>query len=800
MLRPYLVLVRGTVLLSCVIPFGVLAFNVARSCHHLANTCRWSDLGLKFGVLLALCLPVCTAALSLPRRWKEVIEQASQEQGEHLGSLPERWVDAGILGSACLSLLLELALIRWQGTVFEVFAFYKNFGLLACFLGLGLGYALARRPQIPLLLSVPLLAWQIIVLLVSRYGPGGWSTAVLQSMPVTEQLHMGLRQAHNFRHLAVLTLLGSVFLLTALALVPVGQLCGGLLGRRPRLRAYGLNLLGSLLGVGLMFGLSMMWTPPVVWFGLCFPAILAFQAFRRRPLLCGMAAGLAGLIGLAWPAARPWGQVYSPYQLIEWGSGGDGLTIRAAGHYYQRIHDFAACERDPRRQRIAAYYALPYRVHPRPGRVAVVGAGTGNDVAMALRMGARRVDAVEIDPAILAIGSRVHPDDPYHDLRVRPIVNDARSFLRASPDSYDMIVYGLLDSHTLLGHGSNVRLDSFVYTVEAFREARARLADGGTLSLAFSVLSPELGRKIFLMLQEAFDGEPPVCVKALYDGAVVFLQRKGRPVELPAGLFDGTGFADVTALYADPNLQADPSTDDWPFFYMPRRVYPLSYVVVVGLILLLSLGLVRPFFRARAQSGQRGFFLLGAGFMLVEAKGISELGLTFGNTWGVIGVVIAAILLMAFLANWVVSWLRLRSLVLPYVLLLASLLVGLLVMRGGGFMPTTPGRLLAVAVLTCPLFFSGMAFSTLLRSSDDVSGAMAANLMGAMCGGLLEYNAMYFGFLSLYWVALAIYAASLLTCLWRPRTSPVSCVPGARSWLCFAGRKLAGSLAHEPGP
>jgi hypothetical protein len=161
MLRPYLSLVRLTVLVSCVIPFGLLAFNWVRSYYHLENACRWPDLWLKLGVLLALCLPVCAAVLLLPRRLTEAIEQLSQEQGKHLGSLPERWADVGILVSAALGLLLELVLIRWQSTVFEVFAFYKNFGLLACFLGLGLGYALANRPQLPLLLSIPLLAWQI---------------------------------------------------------------------------------------------------------------------------------------------------------------------------------------------------------------------------------------------------------------------------------------------------------------------------------------------------------------------------------------------------------------------------------------------------------------------------------------------------------------------------------------------------------------------------------------------------------------------------------------------------------------
>jgi spermidine synthase len=84
-------------------------------------------------------------------------------------------------------------------------------------------------------------------------------------------------------------------------------------------------------------------------------------------------------------------------------------------------------------------------VHPNPERVVVVGADTGNDVAMAMRMGAGHVDAVEIDPAILAIGTRFHPGQPYSNPRVRPVVNDARTFLRTTPNFYDMVVYGLLD-------------------------------------------------------------------------------------------------------------------------------------------------------------------------------------------------------------------------------------------------------------------------------------------------------------------------------------------------------------------
>ena len=103
----------------------------------------------------------------------------------------------------------------------------------------------------------------------------------------------------------------------------------------------------------------------------------------------------------------------------------------------------------------ANHYELPYRLCAAPGRVLVVGSGTGNDVAAALRSGATRVDAVEIDPAILEFGA-LHPEKPYADPRVRAITEDARQHLRRTRETYDLVVYGLLDSHTLLSGRSNV--------------------------------------------------------------------------------------------------------------------------------------------------------------------------------------------------------------------------------------------------------------------------------------------------------------------------------------------------------
>ncbi len=409
--------------------------------------------------------------------------------------------------------------------------------------------------------------------------------------------------------------------------------------------------------------------------------------------------------------------------------------------------------------------------------MAIVGAGTGNDVAAALRSGAEHVEAIEIDPAILMAGIANHPERPYQDARVRAIVNDARSFLRTTNRTYDMVIYGLLDSHTLLSHASSVRLDSYVYTVQGLSEARARLKPGGVLSLSFSVISVELGRKIYLMMQDAFDGRPPVCIRAGYDGSIIFLQARDNDLVLPAQLLQETEFHEVTSLLADPALKADVSTDDWPFFYMPRRIYPLSYLMMVGMMLVLSFLMTASFFAERPQFSQVPFFLLGAGFMLVETKGITELGLTFGNSWQVIGVVIAGILVMAFLANWVVQRLRIQRPLVPYLLLLASLSLGWLIAGRGGFPSTPLGRLEATIVLTSPIFFSGIVFSTLLGSRGRIAGIMAVNLLGAMCGGLLEYNSMYFGFRALYVIAIVLYSLAFVwdaVALRTPGAQPLS--------------------------
>jgi hypothetical protein len=706
-------------------------------------------------------------------RFEPHILKSSQNQAAFLETISARFLPLAIVGSAALSLFLELAVIRWQGTIFEFFAFYKNYGLLACFAGLGLGYALSRNEEgIPLSLTLCLLAWQFGLLMFLRFGLPRPSVSLATS-PFLEQLSLGLPISTSNQSRAVYLLLTVVFLLTALAFIPLGQVCGKLMEKTSQLSAYGLNLGGSLLGVSLMFLASWLWTPPVVWFGACFLALLFFFVRTRTTLLVGGSLALLSVMILAWPVNPLWNKVYSPYQMLEIGYSNTGLMlVRAAGHYYQRVQDLSTS--NPAFQPIRNYYDLPYRVHSGPNDVAVVGAGTGNDVAAALRSGARHVDAIEIDPAILLAGRMNHPERPYSNPRVRRIVNDARSFFRNTPDHYDLIVYGLLDSHTLLSQASSVRLDSFVYTIEGLREARSRLKETGVLSLSFAILDSRLGLKIFQMMRAAFDGKDPLCIYTEYDSSVIFLESKNGDLSVPPALLAETHFIDASSYFRNSQFKVDISTDDWPFLYMPRRVYPLTYLITLGLVLLVSFVLYASFLQRRPQTSYLPFFFLGAGFMLVETKGITEMGLAFGNTWQVISIAIAGVLVMSFLANAVVHRWRVSDPYLPYLFLLLSLAVGWWIARAGGLPSTTLGRIATVAILTCPLFFSGIVFSALLSAESQISSVMSMNLMGAMCGGVLEYNSMYFGFRFLYVLALALYAAALLSSLaLRTKTSVV---------------------------
>jgi len=58
-----------------------------------------------------------------------------------------------------LGLFLELLMIRWISSEIPIFAYFKNFVLIACYLSFGLGCYLSRGPQVSLVSQILALAW-----------------------------------------------------------------------------------------------------------------------------------------------------------------------------------------------------------------------------------------------------------------------------------------------------------------------------------------------------------------------------------------------------------------------------------------------------------------------------------------------------------------------------------------------------------------------------------------------------------------------------------------------------------------
>ena len=124
------------------------------------------------------------------------------------------------------------------------------------------------------------------------------------------------------------------------------------------------------------------------------------------------------------------------------------------------------------------FYQWPYTVFGDTfDEVLILGAGSGTDVAAALRHGAKHVTAVDIDPVILRLGAERHPDKPYSDPRVTVVNDDARHFLRTTTKKYDLVVFALIDSLTVQSSFAGVRLESYMFTQGVVRGgARAPVA------------------------------------------------------------------------------------------------------------------------------------------------------------------------------------------------------------------------------------------------------------------------------------------------------------------------------------
>ena len=709
-----------------------------------------------------------------------------------------------------LILFFELACIRWFGGTVVYLTFFTNIVLLATFLGMSVGClaAAGRRDWtgavLPLLLLSVVMAcgvWYLFTHVVPYQINVGGQGSPQQVYFGTEYSGKNLSQFF----VPIELLAGLFFTLIALVFVGLGQVMGRAFDDAPdRLLAYIANIGGSLIGIAAFALASYFATRPVVWFAI---VLLLWWYFlkRRNAMQASALVAILVIIGfasyfvsLSAPLQAMSSNIltWSPYYKITYMPRARLIVTNNIG--YQTMVPVA--DAGP------AYDLLHLLNRDAGGKpfedVLIIGAGSGNDVEAALENGVKHIDAVEIDPGILAIGKADHPNHPYADPRVTVYIDDGRSFLRKTSKKYDLVVYALVDSLVLHSGYSSLRLESFLFTQQAFDDIAARLKPNGVFAAYNFFRQGWIVGRIDKMAEQTF-GTRPLVISLPYVETI----RPTDPQTTNTFLLASRNAATMAAIRSEfaqqqsfwinqkpalnqslngfgpqpPSQPASPAadwhriapatvdtsgitrlpSDDWPFLYLREARIPALNLRSIALIAGLSLVILYVVAPVRRVQPNWQMFFLGAGFMLLETKGVVHMALLFGSTWLVNSVVFFAILVMILASNVFVLLVKPQKLWPYYLLLSAALLVNILVPMSKFLALPGWGKVaISCAVIFVPIFFAGIVFGTSFRDSRQPDVDFGSNIAGAILGGLAENLSLMIGFNYLLIIGLAFYLLS----------------------------------------
>jgi hypothetical protein len=669
-----------------------------------------------------------------------------------------------------LTLFLELVLIRYlAGNIWNL-GYFPNFVLLAAFLGIGIGYVFhslipdRRSPDLYVGSAVLLLALSVFVAAVHPSVPGfsKWSGQVggelfFSAAPVWESW-------------ATYPLFALWFLSVVGVFALLSQFTAKLFRQFAPLRAYTLDIAGSCVGILAFMGMSLLRLPAYMWFLAATP-VFALAVGRKRAHAAAVALALVGTALVAYRqdlrllcAPDLPGRLevrWSPYQKVEnfrIAGGPSVILVNGISHQQFRTGE------ELRKQ----FYQHPHARRAEAGlppfaRVLVIGAGVGNDVAAALQNGAVHVDAVEIDPVIAEFG-RDHAAKPYDDPRVHLVVQDGRAVLNNSRATYDLILFALTDSLVKVSGMAQLRLENYLFTVEAVRRAWSLLSENGELVLYNSYRQPWIAEKIEGLVA-AGTGRAPLVVRGDPDFFEFSVSRGSAPASGPARL----------------HLP----TDGWPFLYLRRPGIPRLYVgalaVLGAFIALLFFALRRVSPESERIPGRQrtklAFVLMGAAFLLLETMGVIQFSLLFGTTWWNSSLVFLAILVFVLAANRIAAAARRLAFGpgLFGLLALTSLIPVFYPLAGLLSVENLVARYALASLLTfSPVFLANLLFSVSFRDQPVAEHLFGWNLLGATIGGVLEYLSLWFGYPTLSFVVAGLYAGAFAL-LWNaPRESASS--------------------------
>ncbi len=657
------------------------------------------------------------------------------------------------------ALYWELVLIRWLGTSVRIVAYYSNFVLMAAFFGLGAGALLARYDVQLRRLIFPAITLCILVsVFLSGVYHSNWSSEdyVWLGRP-GGILIQGDLQAVATRMLPPWLILASLYALVTVIFAIFGQWIGTLFKTHRPLWAYSVEVFGSIVGILLFALMSAIAAPASVWIAVGCGLLLILTDRRVLDYVIAVACSAVLLvIVIPFSDAYRWSPYYrilsEPiFEIFDRETQSPLRFEREIGHaltvnndYHQMILDLRErSEEHAFLREWRALYDLPYRDVDDlpPGPILIVGAGTGNDVSAALRNTDRRIYAVEIDPVIVDLGRRLHPEKPYENPRVNIVIDDARSFFQRTDEKFAMVVFGFLDSHTLLSSFSSLRLDNFVYTRESLEKVREILLPNGQVHLTFAANTKWIFQRLNDLLESAF----AMPVRAVDAGG--------------SGYPNGIVFSTVNVPGAQVLDRSEKwlPRDDWPFLYLERPTIPLHYLLFITICLVL--GCLALLLLPKSERKIRfPYFFLGAGFFLIETSNVISLSLLYGSTWNVNVLVFTGILVLVLLGNLTVHFVPRPRLNLYMTFLVANIAIAIVTPTAALLeLPEIARAVAAVLVFLGPVYFASLIFASLIKDEQNLYQAYGSNILGAVVGGVCEYLSLMLGFKFILGLTLLFY-------------------------------------------
>src|SRR5579872_4620844 len=610
-------------------------------------------------------------------------------RGPFQGGAPRLWLLSTLL------LFVELALIRWTAANNVHVGTIPNFVLLASFLGIGLGFLLAGsrfdllRPA-PVVLGV-LVAFCLVfpAQLKSLRGPNPFTGfAGLPALP--QQVSLPI-----------------VFALSAIVLAGIGQGMARVFSTFRPLDAYRIDILGSICGIVLFSLLSLLGLPPAIWGVLAAAGLLAVIIRKSWWHYLAAAAIVAMLIAESLSPNDTWSPYYKITTVHHQAT--NSLSVWGNGIPYQTLYPL------PLLHRLEPFYFFPYRHVSKAhlSQVLVIGAGTGNDVGVALSQ---------------------------------------RACLESSSGKCTLSIYARPDSLTAVGgQSAPVGLENYLLTENALESARQHLASGGTFVM-YNYYQPFLLARYATTVTQVFGHRPCVELGDSLSGRqqAVLTVNRSSPATNCATYWHGRAVA--------------PVTDDRPFPYLPTPSIPGIYLWIIGLVFAASLISVRVVAGPLKAVGRYfDLFWMGAAFLLLESKSVVQFALLFGTTWYVNSLVFGGVLVSVYLAVELARHVRLPRPLILYAALVVTLAVAWIVPNSSLLaLPAVPRFLAATAMAFAPIFLANLVFAQRFADVAASTTAFGANLLGAIAGGLLEYISLITGFRFLLIVVAVLYGLAMV--------------------------------------